>query len=138
MPKKKSGNIRYEFAPDIQARFADIVQTLDLRHVDLERVICLRSHGSTARRVVARCHGMSKVLQIALKLKALYALEFISERFDKLGDEGKEEVIIHELLHIPKNFGGGFRHHDVVTDKKIMLTREQYRRAKGRNSPRER
>jgi len=134
MPRKKSGNIRYEVAPDIQARFADIVQTLDLRHVDLERVVCLRSHGSSARRVMARCHGMSKALQVALKMKALYALEFISERFDKLGDEGKEEVIIHELLHIPKNFGGGFRHHDVVTDKKVKLMREQYRRAKGRDS----
>ena len=66
MPRKKSGNIRYEVAPDIQARFADIVQTLDLRHVDLERVVCLRSHGSSARRVIARCHGMSKVLQAAL------------------------------------------------------------------------
>ncbi len=134
MHRKRSGNIRYEVAPDLQARFADIVQTLDLRHVDLERVVCLRSHGSSARRVVARCHGMSKVLQVALKTKALYVLEFISERFDKLGEEGKEEVIIHELLHIPKNFGGGFRHHDVVTDKKIKLTREQYRRAKGRDS----
>jgi predicted metallopeptidase len=130
MPRKKSGNIRYEVAPDIQARFADIVQTLDLRHVDLERVVCLRSHGSSARRVIARCHGMSKVLQVALKMKALYALEFISERFDKLSDEGKEKVIIHELLHIPQNFGGGFRHHDIVTDKKIKLTREQYRWAK--------
>ena len=130
--------MRYEVAPDIQARFADIVRTLGLGHIDLERVVCLRSRGSSARRVVARCHGMSKVLQVAMSSKALYALEFVSERFDRLDDGAKEEVIIHELLHIPKNFGGGFRHHDVVTDKKIMLTREQYRRAKGRNSPRER
>ncbi len=134
MLRKRSGNIRYEAAPDIQARFADIVRTLDFRHIDLERVVCLRSHGSSARRVVARCHGMSKVLQIALKVEALYVLEFISERFDGLDDEGKEEVIIHELLHIPRNFGGGFRFHDVVTGKNTKLIRDRYRRAKDRNS----
>ena len=133
MSGKRTGAIRYEIAPDIQARFADIVRTLDLGHVDLERVVCLRSHGSSARRVVARCHGMSKVLQIALKMKALYALEFVAERFDKLGDEAKEEVIIHELLHIPRNFGGGFRHHDFVTLKTIKRLRERYRRAKSRD-----
>jgi predicted metallopeptidase len=131
MSGKRTGAIRYEIAPDIQARFVDIVRTLDLGHVDLERVVCLRSHGSSARRVVARCHGMSKVLQVALKIKALYALEFIAERFDKLGDEAKEEVIIHELLHIPRNFGGGFRHHDFVTLATIKRMRERYRRAKG-------
>jgi predicted metallopeptidase len=130
MSGKRTGTIRYEIAPDIQARFADIVRTLDLGHVDLERVVCLRSHGSSARRVVARCHGMSKVLQIALKMKALYALEFVSERFDTLGDEAKEEVIIHELLHIPRNFGGGFRHHDFVNLKTIKRLSERYRRAR--------
>jgi predicted metallopeptidase len=134
MPTKRSGDIRYEVAPDIQARFADIVRTLELRHVDLERVVCLRSHGSAARRVVARCHGMSKVLQVALKVKPLYALEFISERFDKLGEGEKEEVIIHELLHIPQNFGGGFRHHDVVNDRRVKLTHARYRRGKDRDS----
>ena len=129
MPKKKSTTIRYEPAPDIQARFADIVRTLNLRHIDLERVVCLRSHGSSARRVLARCHGMSKVLQVALGMKALYVLEFISERFDKLDEAGREEVIIHELLHIPENFGGGFRHHDIVTGKRVRQIRDQYHRA---------
>jgi predicted metallopeptidase len=133
MSGKRTGTIRYEIAPDIQARFADIVRTLDLGHVDLERVVCLRSRGSSARRVVARCHGMSKVLQIALKMNALYALEFVAERFDKLGDEAKEEVIIHELLHIPRNFGGGFRHHDFVNLKAIKRLSERYRRAKSRD-----
>ena len=130
MSGKRTGTIRYEIAPDIQARFTDIVRTLDLGHVDLERVVCLRSHGSSARRVVARCHGMSRVLQIALKMKALYALEFVAERFDKLSDEAKEEVIIHELLHIPRNFGGGFWHHDFVTLATVKRMRERYRRAR--------
>lgn len=132
MPKRKPGNIRYEIAPDIQARFADILQTLALGHVDPDRVVCLRSRGSSARRVVARCHGMSKVLQVALNIRAVYVLEFLSERFDRLDEAGREEVIIHELLHIPRNFGGGFRHHDVVTDRKVRLIHERYRRLKAR------
>ncbi len=130
MPKRKSGNIRYEIADDIQARFADIVRTLDLRHIDLDKVVCLRSFGSSARRVIARCHGMSKVLQIAMGIKAFYVLEFISERFDALGDRDQEETIIHELMHIPQNFGGGFRFHDHVTAKNVKLMLEQYHAAR--------
>ena len=130
MPKRKSGNIRYEIADDIQARFADIVRTLDLRHIDLDKVVCLRSFGSSARRVIARCHGMSKVLQIALGIKAFYVLEFISERFDGLSENDQEETIIHELMHIPKNFGGGFRFHDHVTAKNVKGMLEKYQAVK--------
>jgi predicted metallopeptidase len=130
MPKRKSGNIRYETADDIQVRFADIVRTLDLRHIDLDKVVCIRSFGSSARRVIARCHGMSKVLQIAMRIKAFYVLEFISERFDGLSENDRDETIIHELMHIPKNFGGGFRFHDHVTAKNVKLMLEQYHAAK--------
>jgi predicted metallopeptidase len=130
MPKKKKKNIRYEIADDIQARFADIVRILKLGHIDLDKVVCVRSYGSSTRRVIARCHGMSKVLQIAMGVKAFYVLEFLSERFDKLGDKEQEETIIHELMHIPKNFGGGFRHHDHVSDGNVKLMHEQYRKAK--------
>ena len=130
MPKKKSRNIRYEIADDIQTRFADIVRTLDLHHIDLDKVVCVRSFGSSARRVIARCHGMSKVLQIAMRIKAFYVLEFISERFDNLSDNDQTETIIHELMHIPKNFGGGFRYHDHVTVKNVKGMVEKYHGAK--------
>jgi predicted metallopeptidase len=130
MPKTKSKNIRYEIANDIQIRFADIVRTLGLHHIDVEKVVCLRSHGSSARRVVARCHGMSKVLQIAMGIKAFYVLEFIAERFDGFSDNEQTETIIHEMMHIPKNFGGGFRHHDHVTAKNVKGMLEKYRGAR--------
>lgn len=130
MPNKKRKNIRYEIADDIQERFADIVRTLNLDHIDLNKVVCVRSYGSSTRRVVARCHGMSKVLQIAMRIKAFYVLEFLSERFDKLDDKEQEKTIIHELMHIPKNFGGGFRHHDHVSEENITSIQEQYRNAK--------
>jgi predicted metallopeptidase len=130
MPKKKRKNIRYEIADDIQMRFADIVRTLNLDHIDLDKVVCIRSYSSSTKRVIARCHGMSKVLQIAMGMKAFYVLEFLSERFDKLDDKEQEETIIHELMHIPKNFGGGFRHHDHVSNENIKLMHERYRKAK--------
>jgi len=130
MPKKKSKSIRYEIAEDIQTRFADIVRMLNLDHIDLDNVVCVRSFGSSARRVVARCHGMSKVLQIAMRIKAFYVLEFISERFDRLSESDQDETIIHELMHIPKNFGGGFRYHDHVTVKNVKTMLDRYRAAK--------
>jgi predicted metallopeptidase len=130
LPRKKSSVIKYQLADDIQARFADIVRTLDLSYIDLEKVVCLRSRGSSARRVIARCHGMSKVLQIALRIKAFYVLEFISERFDALSARDQDETIIHELMHIPKNFGGGFRFHDHVTAGNVRRILDDYYDAK--------
>jgi len=130
MPKKKRKTIRYEIADDIQERFADIVRTLTLNHIDLDKVVCVRSYGFSTKRVIARCHGMSKVLQIAMRIKAFYVLEFLSERFDKLDDKEQEKTIIHELMHIPKNFGGGFRHHNHVSEENIKSIQEQYRKMK--------
>jgi len=130
MKKRKSGSIRYEIAADIQMRFEEIVQTLGLDHIDLGNVVCLRSFGSSARRVVARCHGMSKVLQIAMRVKAFYVLEFIAERFDQMAPEAQDETIIHELMHIPNNFGGGFRHHDHVTSGNVRMLLKKFQDAR--------
>lgn len=53
-------------------------------------------------------------------MKSHYAIEVISERFDDLPAAEQEKVLIHELLHIPKSFGGGFRHHkDWVTKRRV-------------------
>ena len=45
-------------------------------------------------------------MQKAMNVQAFYALEFISERFDRLDKEEQIKVIIHELMHIPATFGG--------------------------------
>jgi len=65
-------------------------------------------------------------MQMALGVDAFYPLEFLHERFDKLSFEEQVKVIIHELMHIPKTFGGGFRHHDFVTDKNVNLLYKQF------------
>jgi predicted metallopeptidase len=101
-----------------------ITKILGMPHVNLERVQCLRSFGSSTRRVIARCHSLNKIMQKAMKTKAFYTIEFL-ERFDKLNKKEQDKVIIHELMHIPKSFGGGFRQHDYVCDRNVDLLHEK-------------
>ena len=61
-----------------------------------------------------------------------YVIELMSEKFDSQSHEDQVKTIIHELLHIPHNFGGGFRHHKPYVNKreveaayKKLLVREQ-------------
>jgi len=124
--KRRYKKIRYELALDIQKRLKEIVEKLKLDFIRLEDVKCIRSFGSKSRGTIARCHALGKVMQLALNRKGFYVLEFISERFDKLDEEEKIKIIIHELLHIPKSFGGGFRHHDFVNDRNINRVYLEY------------
>ena len=96
-----------------------------MEHIDLERVECLRSFGSSTRRTIARCHTIGKLMQKAMKTKAFYAIEFL-EIFDKMSREEQDKVIIHELLHIPRTFGGGFRQHDYVCDRNVEVLHERF------------
>ena len=110
--------MKYEFAPDLQ-EVAEEVSRLLFPHVKIGHVKCFRSYGSSSRSTIARCHTIGKLMQKAMGVDAFYALEFLSERFDKLSEEEQVKTIIHELMHITKAFGGGFRHHDFVCDKNI-------------------
>jgi len=110
--------MKYEYAPDLQAIAIDVSNKL-FPWIDVSRIKCYRSFGSSSRNTVARCHALGKLMQKALGVPAFYPLEFISERFDKLPSEERVKVIIHELMHIPKTFGGGFRHHDFVCANNI-------------------
>ena len=62
---------------------------------------------------------------MALNLKAHYVIEVLSQHFDHLKADDRTRVLIHELMHIPKNFSGallphrgrgkGINHHTVET-----------------------
>lgn len=121
--------MRYEYAPDLKERMIEIIKVLKLNHIPTERVECLRSFGSSSKRTIARCHSIGKLMQKAMKTKAFYAIEFL-ERFDKLNKKEQNKVIIHELMHIPKNFGGGFRHHDFVCEENVNLLHEKFENLK--------
>jgi len=103
--------IKYFPATDVKLVTDHLIQALGFVHIPKDRVICVRSVGSKSRNVIARVHSFPKVWQRGLGMKSHYAIEVISERFDDLSATEREKVIIHELLHIPKGFGGGFRHH---------------------------
>jgi predicted metallopeptidase len=64
-------------------------------------------------------------MQKALDQPAHYVIEIISEKYEKLSDEEKTRTLIHELMHIPKSFGGGFRHHRPYVNRRAV--EEQYK-----------
>lgn len=124
--------MKYEDAPDLQQRMTEIVNTLGLVHVDLSRVKCFRGRGSSTRRTIARCHALGKLMQKATGLEAHYAIEFL-DHFEKMSRDEQDKVIIHELMHIPKTFGGGFRQHDFVCDQNVEVLHQRFMNLKKAN-----
>jgi len=117
--------MKYEFAPDLQV-ISEEISILLFPHVKTDKVKCFRSFGSSSKNTIARCHTIGKLMQKAMGVSAFYALEFLTNRFDKLSEEEQIKTIIHELMHIPKTFGGGFRQHDWVCDKNVNLMYKTY------------
>jgi predicted metallopeptidase len=119
--------IRYEMAPDIESKLKRISRRLKMDHIDLERVKGVRSFGSTGKGVIARCHALPKVMQLALGIDAHYVIEILSENFERLSKEEQTKILIHELMHIPETFGGGFRmHRDHVTRRNVERLYKKY------------
>ena len=112
--------IEYAEAADVKELADEIVECLDFFHVVPQFVFCFRSKGSVSERVIARIHGLGKIWQDALNLPPSYVIEVIAERYDRLSVEDKEKTIIHELLHIPHGFAGGFRPHKGYIDRQIV------------------
>ena len=128
--------IKYHHAPDIQQIAEDIVDKLKWSHIFLEHVAFIRSTGSKARRTLARCHALGKAMQIGMgRKKGFYLIEVISEKFDKLSKDEQLKVIIHELMHIPKSFGGGFIHHNKVHDESVEHVYNHYCNIRDKDNP---
>jgi len=110
--------MRYEYAADLQ-RVAEDMCDLLFPHVQTKSIMCFRSYGTSSTRTIARCHTLDKIMQKALGRGSFYVLEFLTEHFEKQSVEDKLKTILHELMHIPKTFGGGFKHHDFVTHRNV-------------------
>lgn len=117
-------------ADDIMARIYDIVKILEAGHVKMSGVYAIRSHGSQSRGTLARCHALGKIWQKVLEIKAVYIIEVIHERFDRMSREDQDRVLVHEIMHIPKSFGGGFKHHDVVNRRNVEKMYQKYLKLK--------
>lgn len=103
----KLERIRYKEAEEIIRVFA---KSGHFDHIKPERVFCYLVTGSKAR-AYARTWMIPKVFYDALGMEPVYVIEFIEKHYGRLGDGDKKKVIIHELLHIPKNFSGALRPH---------------------------
>lgn len=133
MAKRKK--YAYEVAPDVQAALEEIVSLLpdQFPHVDVRRVVCYRSRGSTAR-IYARIWALPGIWQHALGVQAHYVIEVV-ERFDRESVVEQEKTLIHELMHIPKTFSGNLVPHkcfgknidcksvDVIHDRLVAVRR---------------
>jgi predicted metallopeptidase len=120
---RKRVKYAYEVAPDVQRDLEEIVRQLPghFTHVDVRRVVCYRSRGSTAR-IYARIWSLPGIWQAALGVEAHYVIEVV-ERYDRSTKEEQEKTLIHELLHIPKTFSGALVPHNCF-GKNIDCARE--------------
>lgn len=106
----KKRTLEWAEAKDVKKELKKIIKTLDFSHIKSSRIFCYRTEGSKAR-AYARTWMMPKIFQNALGIEPAYVIEVLSKYYDRLNEDQKSEVLIHELLHIPKNFSGALLSH---------------------------
>lgn len=102
--------IFWEEADDIKKKVENLVERGKFYWINLENLFFVRSHGSKSR-AIARIWGLPKLWQKVLKLPPCYIIEVVSERFDKMDEKRKDDVLLHEIAHIPRNFSGSLVPH---------------------------
>ncbi|MCR4368753.1 MAG: putative metallopeptidase [archaeon] len=119
--------MKYEFDEAWTASAKEIARTLNYSHVIPERLSVVKSQGSKTKRTIARIHCIGKVIMLGMgHKKSFYVIELISEKFDRQSRSDQIETIIHELMHIPKTYGGGFRHHNHVCSQNVKAELARY------------
>ncbi|MEX2007852.1 MAG: putative metallopeptidase [Candidatus Levyibacteriota bacterium] len=106
----KTKKLEWEKARDVENIIKELLSVLEFPHINSSRVFSFRTQGSKSR-AYARIWAMPKIFQEALSIEPAYVIEVLSKYFDKLNDDEKRRVLIHELLHIPKNFSGALLPH---------------------------
>ena len=102
--------MEWDEALDVKEDLLDILKTLDLPYIDSTRIHVFRTTGSKTR-AYARTWAFPKIFQRALNVEAAYVIEVLAIYYDKLKKDEQKKVLIHELLHIPKNFSGALLPH---------------------------
>jgi predicted metallopeptidase len=108
--KRKNTVLDWDDADEIKIDIEEILSVLNMPHIDSSRIFCFRTSGSKSRSY-ARIWAMPKIFQRALNIKPAYVIEVLSKYYDKLDSDSKKKVLIHELLHIPRNFSGALLPH---------------------------
>lgn len=107
---KTNKKIEWEFASDIEERLSYLIGLLELTWLVSSSIHCVRSQNAQSM-AVARIWGLGRIWQMTLNLRPAYILEVVSERFDHLSQTEKDKVLLHELVHIPRNFSGALLPH---------------------------
>ncbi len=112
--------MQFKPAPKIKARIDYIVKTLGWDYINTNKVIAFESRGTKSENVHARCWSFPRIWQQALNQEPHYIIEVVGERYDELSEEGRDKLLIHELLHIPKTFSGALRPHKGYISNSII------------------
>ncbi len=102
--------MKYVLAPEIKERIDVLVEQIEFKHVQRDRIYCIRSLDAKTR-AIARIWGFSKIFHEVAGLPVTYIIEVNRKRFDKLDYREQTKVLIHELMHIPSTFSGALRSH---------------------------
>ena len=122
----------WQDAHDVKQEVADIIKYIDMSHINLNRIYFYRTTGSKTK-AYARTWSFPKIFQKALSVEPAYVIEVLSQHYDKLDDDKKKKVLIHELLHIPKNFSGALLPHQTRSRNINTLANQlfkEYKQAK--------
>ncbi len=121
--------MEWDDAEDVQTDLKKVLAVLDLPYIQINRIFCYRTTGSKVR-AYARTWAMPKIFQRALGVKPAYIIEVLSKHYDKLDEDNKKKVLIHELLHIPKNFSGALLPHRTRSRNLHSLANQLYKEYK--------
>lgn len=108
--KKKAARIDWQPAPDVDKRIKYLAKNLGLDWLKKDNIHGFRSENSKTR-AYARIWGLPRIWQKALQEEASYIIEVISEKYDKLSEKERDKILLHEIVHIPKNFSGSLIPH---------------------------
>lgn len=119
-------------AADVHQDLKHVLTLIDMPHIDINRIYCYRTHGSKVR-AYARTWAFPKIFQRALDVQPAYVIEVLSKHYDKLSEDEKKKVLIHELLHIPKNFSGALLPHKTRSRDLHQVANQLFKEYKKKN-----
>lgn len=130
--RKKASVKKLEWHTDYELteRVRNLISEIEFTHVPKHRIFCFRTDGSKSR-AYARIWAFPKIFQTVLEIEPAYVIEVINKYYNKLPYEEQTKVLIHELLHIPKNFSGSLLPHRHSSGRSISREVERiYRNLK--------
>jgi len=123
----------WQDATDVKKDLKKVLKVIDLPYIDVTKIHCYRTTGSKVR-AYARTWAFPKIFQKALNIEPAYVIEVLSKHYDKLSVDEKKKVLIHELLHIPKNFSGALLPHQTRSRNLEKVAKELFKEYKKKNS----